>query len=200
MFTGRKHTPEAIEKIRLSKLGKKRAPFSAEWKAKMAERMRGNQITKGRKLTEEHKKKISRATRGENHPLYGKKHTAESRKKMSESQKGHFSHRKGKKYPQIAGDKHPNWKGGITSENRLIRGSIEYKLWRTAVFERDGYACIVGGKEHGNKLHADHIKPFAWFPELRLAIDNGQTLCEACHRLTPTFAGRSKPAESVTRT
>ena len=80
-------------------------------------------------------------------------------------------------------------KGGITPINMKIRSSREYKLWRKAVFERDNYTCrFCGGV--GVKLNADHIKPFALFPELRFAIDNGRTLCEDCHRKTDTWGGR----------
>src|SRR3990167_6427585 len=57
----------------------------------------------------------------------------------------------------------PNWKGGITPINHKIRSSLEYRLWRKSVFERDGYACIWCG-QIGGQLHADHIKPFAYFP------------------------------------
>lgn len=92
------------------------------------------------------------------------------------------------------GEKGSNWRGGIYARNLAIRRGVEYKLWREAVFKRDGYACIWGGKEHGTKLNADHIKPFAFFPELRFAIDNGRTLCEDCHRKTDTFGCRTNHA------
>ena len=84
-----------------------------------------------------------------------------------------------------------NWRGGVTPINKLIRRSNEYKLWREAVFKRDRYQCIWGGKEHGNKLQADHIKSFSQFPELRFAIDNGRTLCHECHKKTDTYGWKS---------
>lgn len=89
----------------------------------------------------------------------------------------------GKKRANISGEKHPHWKGGVTPINLQVRHSLEYKLWRRAVFERDNFMCVNGGKDHGSKLEADHIKEFADYPELRFAIDNGITLCKQCHRL-----------------
>lgn len=103
--------------------------------------------------------------------------------------KGHLPSHTGKKRPELAGENSPFWKGGITPINEKIRKSLEYKLWRTAVFERDNYIC-VWCKERGKKLNADHIKPFSLFPELRFAIDNGRTLCIPCHRKTDTFGGK----------
>jgi 5-methylcytosine-specific restriction endonuclease McrA len=80
---------------------------------------------------------------------------------------------------------------GKTEEIKKIRTSKKYAEWRTSVFKRDNYTCqhcgIVGGL-----LRADHIKPFAYFPELRLSIDNGRTLCDGCHRKTETFGGRGR--------
>ena len=130
-----------------------------------------------------HRANLSRANKG-------KVPSEESRKKMSES-------RRGKKHSEewkanikkgligklgLKGDKHPNWKGGITPINKQIRQSLEYKLWRVSVFQRDKWKCVWCGA--GGDIQADHIKPFAYYPELRFAIDNGRTLCVKCHRTT----------------
>ena len=96
---------------------------------------------------------------------------------------------KGKKLSEITkikiseglrGEKSYRWQGGITTLNNKIRTSREYKLVREACFKRDNFTCIWCG-QRGGRLNADHIKPFALFPELRLALDNLRTLCELCH-------------------
>ena|SRR3990167_911954 len=61
---------------------------------------------------------------------------------------------------------------------------------RRVFFQRDNWTCIWCGLYGGN-LNADHIKPFAYFPELRFAIDNGRTLCVDCHRKTGTWGYRA---------
>jgi len=88
-----------------------------------------------------------------------------------------------------AGEKCHLWKGGITPENHKIRNSTEYKQWRTAVFERDDYTC-QDCEERGGVLNADHIQPFAYFPDLRFVIENGRTLCRSCHVKTDTWGKR----------
>lgn len=82
-----------------------------------------------------------------------------------------------------------NWKGGKRDAATIFRKSPEYAAWRTSVFSRDGYKCRGCG-QIGGELQADHIKPFAMHPELRLSLDNGRTLCRACHEKTDTYLYR----------
>lgn len=84
------------------------------------------------------------------------------------------------------GENNRCWKGGVSNENKRIRNSKKAKDWRKAVFERDNYTCKLCGKR-GGILNADHIKPFAYFPELRFDVDNGRTLCAPCHKTTETY-------------
>lgn len=74
-----------------------------------------------------------------------------------------------------------NYKGGIESENKKIRKSFEYKLWRDAVFKKNNWTCQKYGVR-GGKLHPHHILNFSQYPELRFAIDNGITLSEKAHK------------------
>ena len=165
-----------------------------EVRIKLSISNKGKQNTLGHKLTEEHKQKISKGNKGKRKPPRsiehnrkqseshkGKIHSLETRMKMS------FSHR---------GEKGSGWRGGVTPIHVTIRHSIEYRLWRTAVFKRDNYTCVWCGLKSGNGvavvLNADHIKPFCDYPELRFAIDNGRTLCRECHKKTDTYAGKYK--------
>jgi hypothetical protein len=76
-----------------------------------------------------------------------------------------------------------NWRGGITKSRKSEMSTIAYKQWRLSVFERDNYTCCIC-RNRGGELNADHIKPWAYFPQLRYDVLNGRTLCVKCHRTT----------------
>lgn len=136
--------------------------------------MRKNKSHLGKKQSEESNKK-------RREKLLGRTFSDISREKMRESKKG---------------NKNPQWKGGITEESYRIRNSIEYKLWRIAVFERDKYTCVWCLTKK-SPFQADHIKRFSEYPELRFAIDNGRTLCVPCHKTTDTYGVWSKNKKDV---
>lgn len=89
------------------------------------------------------------------------------------------------------GDKHHNWKGGVSRGYKTGYYSTEYKQWRINVFKRDGYKCQNCGIT-GTYITAHHIKSFAHYPELRFDLPNGITLCEPCHSLTDNYKGRNR--------
>lgn len=96
------------------------------------------------------------------------------------------------------GPRNPNWKGGKSRNDlRLVPA---YHVWRKAVFARDNYTCRACGLT-GVFIVADHIIPFAFLrdnaPELLYLVDNGQTLCEPCHRKTITYGERAKRFRGV---
>ena len=104
--------------------------------------------------------------------------------------KNHNTWNKGKHHIEILGKNHWNWKGGITPIHRALRNSFKYEEWRKQVFERDLYTCQDCG-QIGGYLHADHIKRFADYPELRFDVNNGQTLCIECHDIKTKIEGKT---------
>jgi len=78
-------------------------------------------------------------------------------------------------------EKHPQWNHSLTNEERILRrGYSEYQEWVKSVLKRDDYTCQCCEKR-GGKLNVHHLNSYANFPELRLDINNGVTLCEKCH-------------------
>lgn len=96
---------------------------------------------------------------------------------------------------KIRGEKHPRWKGGVSSVSSRIRQSREYKLWREAVFKKDNFTCRFCNARNGNGkkiiLNADHIKSFCDYPKLRFVVDNGRTLCDNCHKKTDNYGWKN---------
>lgn len=164
--------------------------MSAETKAKISAAHRGKpghthmvSAEARARLSEAHKGKplseIARAAFEKAH--VGSHASDETKAKMSAARK------------QRVGPLAPCWKGGIETENHRIRKSPEYVAWRTAVFERDDYTCQDCG-QHGGYLEAHHIHGFAEYPDERFVVDNGKTLCWACHNKT-----KGKGAEAFAR-
>ena len=124
---------------------------------------------KGVSLTEEHKEK-ARQTRIKNGSF-----------KLTEEQKIQRS-------CTARGISREEWDGFVISERQQDWGSEEAGEWRKLVFERDDYTCQDCG-DRGVYLEAHHIKEWINYPELRLDVDNGLTLCKKCHNKTKRGTG-----------
>ncbi len=133
----------------------------------------GNTIRLGVKMTPEQCKRISDGHKG-------LKKSEETKQKIRLSNIG-------RKHLTTSRENNPNWKGGITPKNKLIRKSYKYEIWRRDIFIRDRFTCRECGKTH-IYIEAHHIKPFAKFPEFRFDRNNGITLCEYCHKKTDSYA------------
>lgn len=81
---------------------------------------------------------------------------------------------------QNSGSNNNNWHGGITDINDKIRNSLEIKLWKKAILERDNFTCQKTGI-YGGDLVIHHINNFADFPEVRTSLENGVTLSKKSH-------------------
>ncbi len=153
---------------------------------------------KGYKLTEEHKKKLSEAHKGN----YQSK---EIRKKISETKKGcifTLEHRrklskarKGKRMPletiikisiSKAGEKSPTWLGGkrLESYNKGYNNQL-----RESIRKRDGYRCqmcfinqkdIAMRKQHKRALDTHHVD----YNKQNDSPNNLISLCSPCHTKT----------------
>lgn len=138
---------------------------------------------KGRRMSEETKRKISKVKTG-NCYNYGKKMADEQKDKIRK-------YRLGKKFPL-------GYKIGIpkkTAEYVRIRMSPEYKQWRLFVFQRDSYKCQICEKI-GGELQVHHIKRFSQFPESRFDLNNGVTMCIDCHKKTDTYLKNFKKSQT----
>lgn len=154
--------------------GNKGKHHTAEARAKMSAAGMGREPwNKGVPCSEETKKKVSIARKGIG---IGRKHSEEAKARMREA----IRIRKENGYrPVRRGEKHHNWKGGITPRNRSERQRFRQELQRQ-VLERDNYTCQIC-EQYSGSLQVDHIKKWADDESLRFDIDNCRTLCMGCH-------------------
>ena len=146
------------------------------------------------KLSEEHKRKISKSSKGKiisekqkqqiSEAHTGRKHTEQSRKNMSDAHIGIKPSEETKKRMSdsaLKGINHPWYNPNLTDEERLIgRTYPEYREWRKAIYERDNYMCQLCGMT--GIINAHHIESYTDNPELRTELLNGITMCEECHK------------------
>lgn len=176
---GHKSTEAQKEALRVGRL----LPHSnkgSRWSDESCKKL--SKSKKGKKLTIEHRVALSRVKIGK--PI---KHFIKNKIAIIEKIRKSLT---GKPQLNNRGAKHPNWQGGITPINKIIRSSIEMKNWRRAIFNRDNFTCQICG-QRGGRLVADHIKPFSLYPGLRLDIYNGRTICRNCDLKSETYGGRA---------
>ena len=77
------------------------------------------------------------------------------------------------------GDTSPVWKGGNAAHRIRSQFKGDIAVWRKSVYARDNYTCQKCGNRENIQAH--HIKSISEYPEHALELDNGITLCIACH-------------------
>jgi hypothetical protein len=153
-----RNQPEVVKKIFNSHIGVK---LSKKTKIKISK------ANKGRKRTEEHKKLLSKLAkqRGSGKWMLGRKLSEETKRKVGEAK---------------SGEKHWNWRGGISCEPYSLDWTQTLKR---SIRERDKYICftckILQGDIAFDVHHIDYNKQ-------NCNPENLITLCKSCHTKTNT--------------
>lgn len=132
----------------------KRHTINAGRKCDEETRVKISIAQKGRKLSEEHKRKLKENHKG----MTGKKQSFNQIKMM-----------RGNKYA---------WRGGKIKNER---NDPAYHFWVKKVKKRDKNQCTFKGQNCSGYNIVHHIKSWTKYPELRYKINNGITLCQFHH-------------------
>ncbi len=148
-FYGKYHNEQTKDIIRIHNQGRK---LSEEHKRKIGEK------SIGRKLSQETREKISLANRGERNGNYGRVYTEEERQKFGSPK-----------------DKHHNWKDGISYEPYSIEWTEKL---RESIKRRDEYICQnTYCTKNSNILTVHHID----YNKKNCDEFNLITLCNSCN-------------------
>lgn len=203
IYLHKPHTEEWKKATSERMKGKKQAlgyKHTDEWKKQASQRMIGEKHPMyGKHHSKEAVDKMSKAKKGILPVQFkgywkGKKQTLEHREKSLKSlainphrfKKGQIAPMQGRKSP-ASGDKHYNWKGGITPFYNKIRyqklkengGSHTLGEWETLKIQY-GYKCPMCEKlEPEIQLTKDHIIPISKGGSD--FIENIQPLCKSCN-------------------
>lgn len=131
-------------------------------------------------------------------PNVGRKFSEDHKRKLRLAKLGKESKKRGKVYTKC---------GNI---GRIVRASFRYRLWRSDVFKRDEFRCVICNSN--GFIEADHIKMFSQIInensinnlddalkcEELWDINNGRTLCLKCHKKTATYGSNRFKLNNVT--
>ena len=150
------------------------------WVKKLGITRAPSEYLKGRIPWNKGTKGIMKAWNKGNHIYLGGKRFEKGIHPDTEWKKGHIPWNKGNHPKYVQKENNTNWKGGVAGIHNTIRNSERYKQWRRDVFIRDHYTCQECGHRFV-KIVAHHIKSFSEYKNLWFDLDNGRTLCRACH-------------------
>ena len=133
-------------------------------------------------MSEETKKKISEAHRGNKYAL-GMKHTEEWKENARQRMLGNPN---GFKKGGNMGNKHFAWIEDRTQlakykNGNEYRNSPAHREWSRQVKNRDGWICKISNDDCSGQVVAHHILSWREYAELRYEINNGITLCRFHH-------------------
>lgn len=201
MKKGQKMSDEQRLKISQAHKGKKK-PWSGKYmttehRKSISERMLGNKLCLGRKLSDEVKEKIRVSNLGKVHNISDEGMERMRKKNYVVWNKGKSCRDETKQKISISGNIKRPWMIGNTfskgeKNGRYIKDRTKLKKsdrrWDTASQEwwknckiRDNWQCRLKNSECSTKIEVHHIYSWKDFPELRYDLDNGITLCTKHH-------------------